>query len=100
MITANDLKVKGIKAIEKELEERDEAIISFRGKPKYIVLDIEEYDRIRALELDLLYLQAQEEIKSGKAMRVNSQEELEEGPFKTPCQVSISNTFLVVTPPT
>ena len=78
MITANDLKVKGIKAIEKELEERDEAVISFRGKPKYIVLDIEEYDRIRALELDLLYLQAQEEIKSGKAMRISTKEELEE----------------------
>lgn len=78
MITANDLKVKGIKAIEKELEERDEAVITFRGKPKYIVLDIEEYDRIRALELDLLYLQAKEEIKSGKAMRISTQEESEE----------------------
>ncbi len=78
MITANDLKVKGIKAIEKELQERDEAIISFRGKPKYIVLGIEKYDRIRALELDLLYLQAQEEIKSGKAIRISTKKELEE----------------------
>ena len=78
MITANELKTKGIKAIDKELQDKEEAIITFRGKPKYIVLDIDKYDQIRALELDLLYLQAQEEIKQGKAKIIKTQKELEE----------------------
>ena len=78
MITANELKVKGIKAIDQELSDKDEAIITHRGKPKYIVLDIEKYDQIRAMELDLLYLHAQEEIKEGKAKRIGTKEELEE----------------------
>lgn len=55
MITVNDLKVKGIKAIEKELQERDEVVISFRGKPKYIVLDIEEYETMLALQIEAAY---------------------------------------------
>ena len=78
MITANELKVKGIKAIDQELTEKNEAIINHRGKPKYIVLDIEKYDQIRALELHLLYLQTQEEIKDGKVKRISTKEELEE----------------------
>ena len=67
MITANDLKVKGIKAIEKELEERDEAIISFRGKPKYIVLDIEEYETMRALQIEVAYKELKNKKEQGKA---------------------------------
>ena len=55
MITANDLKVKGIKAIEKELEGRDEVLISFRGKLKYIVSDIKEYEMMRALQIEAAY---------------------------------------------
>ncbi len=77
MITANKLKTKGIKAIEKELAQKEEAIITFRGKPRYIILDIEKYEQIRAMELDLLYLQAQEEIKQGKAKAIHTKEELE-----------------------
>jgi len=69
MITANDLKVKGIKAIEKELEERDEAIISFRGKPKYIVLDIEEYETMRALQIEVAYKELKKKKEQGKAYR-------------------------------
>jgi len=67
MITANDLKVKGIKAIEKELEERDEAIISFRGKPKYIVLDIEEYETMRALQIEVAYKELKNKKEQDKA---------------------------------
>ena len=78
MISANELKIKGIKAIDQELTEKNEAIITHRGKPKYIVLDIEKYDQIRALELDLLYLQAQKEIQAGKAKRISTKEELED----------------------
>ncbi|BCD62652.1 HigA protein [Nitratiruptor sp. YY08-26] len=77
MITANELKVKGIKAIESELQAKDEAVITFRGKPKYIVVDFERYEQMRAAELDAAYLQAQEEIRQGKAKIITTKEELE-----------------------
>ena len=78
MITANDLKVKGIKAIHQEISENDEAIISFRGKPKYIVIDFDKYDELRALELDKIYLEAMQEIKEGKYKTISTNDELEE----------------------
>ena len=77
MISANDLKVKGIKAIETELADKEEAVITLRGKPKFVVIDIERYDEIRAYELDLAYKEIKKEIKEGRAKRIKSEEELE-----------------------
>ena len=77
MITANDLKVQGIKALHSELEDSSEAIISFRGKPKYIVIDFERYDRLRELELDRDYAEAMKDIKNGDYKTISTDEELE-----------------------
>lgn len=77
MITANDLKVQGIKALSSELKDNDEAIISFRGEPKYIVLDFDRYDKLRELELDRDYLEAMREIEEGKYKIISTDEDLE-----------------------
>ena len=77
MITANDLKVQGIKALNSELKDNDEAIISFRGKPKYIVIAFERYDRLRELELDRDYLETMKDIENGNFKTISSDEELE-----------------------
>ncbi len=77
MITANDLKVQGIKALHSELDKNDEAIISFRGKPKYIVIDFERYDKLRELELDRDYAEAMKDIKDGNYKTISTDEELE-----------------------
>jgi hypothetical protein len=77
MITANDLKVQGIKALNSELKDNDEAIISFRGKPKYIVIDFERYDKLRELELDRDYLEAVKDIENGNYKTISTDEELE-----------------------
>lgn len=74
MISANDLKVQGIKALSNELKDNDEAIISFRGEPKYIVIDFERYDKLRELELDKMYLEVVEDIKQGKSHTSDAQE--------------------------
>jgi prevent-host-death family protein len=51
-ITANDLKTKGIGAIEQVVTDGREVIITVRGKQKYVVLPIEEYNQLREFELD------------------------------------------------
>ena len=42
-ITANDLKSRGVSVLEAALENQDEAVISVRGKPRFVVMDIEHY---------------------------------------------------------
>lgn len=51
-ISANDLKTKGVSAIEAELAHQPEVIISVRGKDRFVVMDIEHYHYLRECELE------------------------------------------------
>ena len=44
VVTANDLKTKGISDIERLLQSQQEVVISVRGKSRYVVMDIAHYD--------------------------------------------------------
>ena len=46
-LTANDLKTKGISAIEAVLADRQEAVVSVRGKDRFVVMEIEQYHYLR-----------------------------------------------------
>ncbi len=65
-ITANDLKVKGVTLLESVVDENDSAIISVRGKEKYIVLRLSDYNRMRELELDAALKESMADIEKGK----------------------------------
>ena len=52
-ISANELKTRGIAAIEQALAEQPEAIVSVRGKDRFVVLDIAQYQRLRECELEV-----------------------------------------------
>ena len=64
-ISANDLKVKGITAIDELVPENDGVIITVRGKEKYVVLSIDEYNQLRELELDAAIQEARKDIAEG-----------------------------------
>ncbi len=51
MISENDLRTQGIKAIEKELKDKNKAIITYRGKPKYVVMDLKRFEEYRAFSV-------------------------------------------------
>jgi hypothetical protein len=51
-ISANDLKTKGISAIELALSTAPEAIVSVRGKDRFVVMDMAHYHYLRECELD------------------------------------------------
>ena len=51
-ITANDLKTKGVAAIEAALAEQPEATVSVRGKDRFVVMDLAHYHYLRECELD------------------------------------------------
>ena len=66
MITANELKTQGVKAIEKGLKKNKEVGISVRGKLKYVTMTIEQFEQIRLLELDNAYAEDKRDIEAGK----------------------------------
>jgi predicted transcriptional regulator len=65
-ISANDLKTKGIAAIETALGEAPEAIVSVHGKDKFVVMDIAHYHYLREYELDAALAQTQADQATGR----------------------------------
>ena len=52
VIPANDLKIKGIKAIEEALLTQPEASVSVRRQVKYVVMSSDQYQHLREFELE------------------------------------------------
>jgi len=65
-ITANELKVKGVTIIDDIVNENESAIITVRGKEKYIVLKMEDYNKLREMELDAAIRESQEDMAAGR----------------------------------
>ncbi|MCP9763945.1 hypothetical protein [Lacihabitans soyangensis] len=76
MIAANDLKVRGLKAIEEEMKHFDEVGITVRGKVKYVVMKVEKFDELREYELDKALAEAQQDIKEGRFVNENAEEHI------------------------
>lgn len=66
VITANDLKTKGISDIERILQDEQEVVISVRGKPRYVVMDIAHYDFLRECEIAAAWSQVRDDIAAGR----------------------------------
>ena len=64
-VTANELKTRGISAMEKWLENEEEVFISVRGKEKYVVMSVKKYARLREFELDMAVKEAKADYKAG-----------------------------------
>lgn len=69
VVTANDLKTKGISEIERALQDAQEAVISVRGKPRYVVMDITHYDYLRECEIAAAWAQTREDVAAGRCRR-------------------------------
>jgi len=69
VITANELKTKGVSGIEKSLKEAQEVIVSVRGKPRYVVMEIEQYELLRESEIEAAWYQTQADIAAGRFQR-------------------------------
>ena len=68
-LTANDLKTKGISAIEAALAERPEAIVSVRGKDRFVVMEIEQYHYLRECELEAALSESRADIAAGRFVK-------------------------------
>ena len=68
-LSANDLKTKGISAIEFALSSAPEAMVTVRGKEKFVVMDIAHYRFLRECELDAALAQTRADLAAGRAVQ-------------------------------
>ena len=68
-ITPNELKTKGVSVVENALQSDDEAIITVRGKDKYVIIDMNKYNKLRDYELEIALLEARADVAKGRVQR-------------------------------
>jgi PHD/YefM family antitoxin component YafN of YafNO toxin-antitoxin module len=69
IITANDLKTRGVNILNDETSSGSEVIITVRGKSRYVVLPIEKYNYLRECELEAALNESRKEVKEGKVIK-------------------------------
>ena len=67
-VTANELKTKGVSAVEDRLKIEGEVIITVRGRDKYVVMSLEKYSRLREFELDIAVQEARADYELGRVI--------------------------------
>ena len=65
-LTANDLKVRGIAAIEEALTDQTEATISVRGTQRFVVMEMAQYHYLRECELEAALVQSRADLAAGR----------------------------------
>ena len=75
-ISANDLKIKGISVIEAMLATQPEAVISVRGKERFVVMDLEHYHYLRECELESALAQTRADIADGRFVKGSAEDHL------------------------
>ena len=72
-LTANDLKVRGIAAIEEALTDQTEATISVRGAQRFVVMEMAHYHYLRECELEAALAQSLADVAAGKTVEESAQ---------------------------
>ncbi len=75
-ISANDLKIKGIFAIEAMLVNQAEATISVRGKERFVVMGIGHYHYLRKCELEAALAQTHSELATGRFTKGSAEDHI------------------------
>lgn len=68
-ISANDLKTRGVGAIDDALREQSEAPVTVRGQVKYVVMSREQYQYLRECELEAALAESQADLDAGRFVR-------------------------------
>lgn len=76
-ITANEIKMRGVSALEELLKEQSEVIISVRGKPRYVVMEIEQYDHLRECEIEAAWLQTRRDMTEGRYVTETAEQHID-----------------------
>ena len=75
-LTANDLKTRGVAAIEESLAHQPEAVISVRGKDRFVVMEVAQYNYLRECELDAALAQSHADVAAGRYVVESAQQHM------------------------
>jgi len=75
-ISANELKIKGVMAIQTALAQHDEAVISVRGKERFVVMDVAHYQYLRECELTAALAESHADIAAGRYVKESAEQHL------------------------
>lgn len=68
-ISANDLKTRGVGAIEEALADNPEASVTVRGQAKFVVMSREHYAHLRECELEVALAESRADLDAGRFVR-------------------------------
>ncbi|MEP6483303.1 MAG: hypothetical protein ABJB01_02555 [Rudaea sp.] len=68
-ISANSLKTQGISAIADALAVAPEAMVSVRGKDRFVVMDVAHYHYLRECELAAALAESQADLAAGRFVK-------------------------------
>jgi len=66
IITVQDLKVKGTKALKEKTGKNQEAFITVRGAKTFVVMSMQQYNYLRECELEGALKEAEGDLANGK----------------------------------
>jgi len=75
-LTANDLKTRGVAAIEESLANSTEALVSVRGKARFVVMEVAQYHYLRECELDAALAQSHADVAAGRFVAESAQQHM------------------------
>jgi PHD/YefM family antitoxin component YafN of YafNO toxin-antitoxin module len=75
-IPANELKTKGIKAVEKEIEKNEEAVITVRGEQKFVIVDMKRYNYLRECELEAALYESKKDLENKNIQKESIKEHI------------------------
>lgn len=68
-ISANDLKTRGVGAIDEALQEQPEAAVTVRGEVRYVVMRKEQYQYLRECELEAALAESRADLDAGRFVK-------------------------------
>lgn len=74
IITANELKTKGISLVERLMKKSREVFISVRGRKRFVILPVDEYERLKEAELESIIRQAEKDYEEGRYVTESAEE--------------------------
>lgn len=74
IVTANELKTRGVAAIEEAVSATGEAILSVRGERRYVTVSVEDYMRLRSCELEAALREVESDLAEGKFVVEDAEE--------------------------
>jgi PHD/YefM family antitoxin component YafN of YafNO toxin-antitoxin module len=65
-ISANDLKTRGVGAIDQALQDQTEVAVTVRGEVKYVVMSKEQFQYLRECELEAALAESKADLDAGR----------------------------------